>query len=139
MNKIPISRARRGIDRVSQRKRAMTRAGRSAAARPHLIDLNMPRKRRARGASGNQERPASPHHSVVVLTPRRRTKTLYRSYDLGVNSTIVKPVNLRGASRMLQTLEKVLVEDRGAAAEEEVSRLAGAGDQSAERWLISRC
>jgi CheY-like chemotaxis protein len=43
---------------------------------------------------------------VVVLTTSKADEDVYRSYDLGVNSYIVKPVTFEALVDVLQTLEK---------------------------------
>jgi CheY-like chemotaxis protein len=43
---------------------------------------------------------------VVVLTTSKADEDVYRSYDLGVNSYIVKPVTFEALVDILQTLEK---------------------------------
>ena len=43
---------------------------------------------------------------VVVLTTSKSDEDVYRSYDLGVNSYIVKPVTFDALVDVLQTLEK---------------------------------
>jgi CheY-like chemotaxis protein len=78
------------------------------APRPGLIllDLNMPRKDgRAvlRDLKQDAELRTIP---VVVLTTSKDDEDVYRSYDLGVNSYIVKPVTFEALVDILQTLEK---------------------------------
>jgi CheY-like chemotaxis protein len=43
---------------------------------------------------------------VVVLTTSKADEDVYKSYDLGVNSYIVKPVTFEALVDILQTLEK---------------------------------
>ena len=43
---------------------------------------------------------------VVVLTTSQADEDIYKSYDLGVNSYIVKPVTFEALVDILQTLEK---------------------------------
>jgi CheY-like chemotaxis protein len=78
------------------------------APRPGLIllDLNMPRKD---GRTVLQELKRDPDLRsipVVVLTTSKSDEDIYRSYDLGVNSYIVKPVTFEALVDILQTLEK---------------------------------
>jgi CheY-like chemotaxis protein len=78
------------------------------APRPGLIllDLNMPRKdgrtvlQEIKGDPGLRQIP------VVVLTTSKADEDVYKSYDLGVNSYIVKPVTFEALVDILQTLEK---------------------------------
>ena len=79
----------------------LNRAGRYTtedAPRPGLIllDLNMPRKdgRQAlREIKGNPELRCIP---VVVLTTSKTEEDILRTYDLGANSFITKPVTFEG-------------------------------------------
>jgi CheY-like chemotaxis protein len=78
------------------------------APRPGLIllDLNMPRKD---GRTALKEMKADPdlrQIPVTVLTTSKADEDIFRSYDLGVNSYIVKPVTFEALVDILQTLEK---------------------------------
>lgn len=78
------------------------------APRPGLIllDLNMPRMD---GRTALKEIKADPdlrQIPVTVLTTSKADEDIYRSYDLGVNSYIVKPVTFEALVDILQTLEK---------------------------------
>lgn len=71
-----------------------------------LLDLNMPRKD---GREALQEIKADPQlHQipVVVLTTSQAEEDIYRSYQLGVNSYITKPVTFESLVDMVQTLGK---------------------------------
>ncbi|MCA8986280.1 MAG: response regulator [Planctomycetaceae bacterium] len=60
-----------------------------------LLDLNMPKKD---GRQALEEIKADPHlHSipVVVLTTSKAEEDILRSYDLGVNAYITKPVTFQ--------------------------------------------
>ena len=79
-----------------------------SAPRPGLIllDLNMPRKD---GRVALKEMKADPdlrQIPVTVLTTSKADEDIFRSYDLGVNSYIVKPVTFEALVDILQTLEK---------------------------------
>ena len=79
-----------------------------SAPRPGLIllDLNMPRKD---GRTALKEMKADPdlrQIPVTVLTTSKADEDIFRSYDLGVNSYIVKPVTFEALVDILQTLEK---------------------------------
>jgi CheY-like chemotaxis protein len=78
------------------------------APRPGLIllDLNMPRKD---GRTALKEMKADPdlrQIPVTVLTTSKADEDIFRSYDLGVNSYIVKPVTFEALVDILQTLER---------------------------------
>jgi len=71
-----------------------------------LLDLNMPRKD---GRTALKEMKADPELRqipVTVLTTSKADEDIFRSYDLGVNSYIVKPVTFEALVDILQTLEK---------------------------------
>jgi CheY-like chemotaxis protein len=71
-----------------------------------LLDLNMPRKD---GRTALKEIKADPdlrQIPVTVLTTSKADEDIFRSYDLGVNSYIVKPVTFEALVDILQTLEK---------------------------------
>ena len=71
-----------------------------------LLDLNMPRKD---GRSVLREIKSDPELRtlpVVVLTTSKADEDVFKSYDLGVNSYIVKPVTFEALVDILQTLEK---------------------------------
>lgn len=78
------------------------------APRPGLIllDLNMPRKDGRTVLKEIKGDPALRQIPVVVLTTSKADEDIYRSYDLGVNSYIVKPVTFEALVDILQTLEK---------------------------------
>jgi CheY-like chemotaxis protein len=78
------------------------------APRPGLIllDLNMPRKDGRAVLKDIKSDPDLRTIPVVVLTTSKADEDVYRSYDLGVNSYIVKPVTFEALVDILQTLEK---------------------------------
>ena len=69
-----------------------------------LLDLNMPRKD---GREALQEIKADPslrHIPIVVLTTSKAEEDIYRTYDLGVNSFITKPVTFDGLVKVMKVL-----------------------------------
>ena len=78
------------------------------APRPGLIllDLNMPRKDGRTVLAEIKQDPDLRTIPVVVLTTSKSDEDIYRSYDLGVNSYVVKPVTFEALVDTLQTLEK---------------------------------
>src|ERR1700742_924309 len=71
-----------------------------------LLDLNMPKKD---GREALQEIKADPdlrHIPVVVLTTSRAEEDVFRTYDLGVNSFITKPVTFDGLVEVMSTLSR---------------------------------
>ena len=77
-------------------------------ARPGLIllDLNMPRKDGRTALAEIKADRMLRQIPVVILTTSKADEDIYRSYDLGVNSYIVKPVTFEALVDVLQTLEK---------------------------------
>jgi CheY-like chemotaxis protein len=80
----------------------------AGAPRPGLIllDLNMPRMD---GREALQEIKADPHLRqipVVVLTSSQAEEDICRSYELGVNSYVTKPVTFTSLVAMVSTLGK---------------------------------
>lgn len=78
----------------------------AASPRPGvvLLDLNMPRKD---GREALQEIKADPdlrQIPVVVLTTSRSQAEVFRSYDLGANSYVTKPVSFDGLVEVMQSL-----------------------------------
>lgn len=71
-----------------------------------LLDLNMPRKDGRTVLKEIKSDPALRTIPVVVLTTSKADEDVYKSYDLGVNSYIVKPVTFEALVDILQTLEK---------------------------------
>lgn len=79
-----------------------------AAPRPALIllDLNMPRKD---GREVIREIKADPDLRlipIVVLTTTQAEEDVWRAYDLGVNSFIIKPVAFEALVEVVSTLGK---------------------------------
>lgn len=71
-----------------------------------LLDLNMPRKD---GREAMKEIKSDPHLRVipiVVLTTSKAEEDILRTYDLGVNSFITKPVTFSALVDIMQTLGK---------------------------------
>jgi len=71
-----------------------------------LLDLNMPRKD---GREALQEIKADPtlrQIPIIVLTTSRAEEDIFRSYDLGVNSFITKPVTFGAMVELLKAVRK---------------------------------
>ena len=78
------------------------RAGPDAdAPRPGIIllDLNMPKKDGREALAEIKADPDLRRIPVVVLTTSKAEEDIVRTYDLGVNSFITKPVTFDGARR----------------------------------------
>lgn len=76
------------------------------APRPGLIllDLNMPRKDGRETLSELKADPQLRHIPVVVLTTSKADEDILRTYDLGVNSFITKPVSFQGLIEVMSLL-----------------------------------
>jgi CheY-like chemotaxis protein len=80
----------------------------ASSPRPGLIllDLNMPKmdgREALREIKGDPELRRIP---VVVLTTSKAEEDIYRTYDLGVNSFITKPVTFEGLVAVMRGLGK---------------------------------
>lgn len=82
--------------------------GGDASPRPGLIllDLNMPRKDGREALREIKSDPALRSIPVVVLTTSKAEEDIYRTYDLGVNSFITKPVLFESLVEVMKTLGK---------------------------------
>jgi CheY-like chemotaxis protein len=77
-----------------------------ASPRPGLIllDLNMPRKDGREALKEIKSDPTLRHIPIVVLTTSKAEEDIYRTYDLGVNSFITKPVTFDGLVNVMRGL-----------------------------------
>lgn len=69
-----------------------------------LLDLNMPKKD---GREALQEIKADPELRqipIVILTTSQAEEDIYRTYDLGANSYITKPVTFNSLVEVMQSL-----------------------------------
>lgn len=87
----------------------LTRTGDYAtveAPRPGLIllDLNMPRKDGRQALQEIKSNPELRHIPVVILTTSKAEEDVLRSYDLGANSFISKPVTFDGLVEIVRTV-----------------------------------
>lgn len=78
----------------------------ASSPRPGLIllDLNMPRKDGREALREIKEDPELRAIPVVVLTTSKADEDIVRSYQLGVNSYIQKPVTFDGLVKVMQAL-----------------------------------
>ncbi|HEY6889035.1 MAG TPA: response regulator [Solirubrobacter sp.] len=81
-------------------------AGGIPAPRPGLIllDLNMPKKDGREALAEIKRDPELRGIPVVVLTTSRGEEDIVRTYDLGVNSFVSKPVSFDELAHVMQTL-----------------------------------
>ena len=80
----------------------------ASAPRPGLIllDLNMPRKDGRTVLKELRQDSELNSIPVIVLTTSKDDEDIYRSYDLGVSSYVVKPVTFEALTDTLQMLKK---------------------------------
>jgi CheY-like chemotaxis protein len=71
-----------------------------------LLDLNMPRKDGREALREIKSDPDLRDIPVVVFTTSKAEEDIYKSYQLGVNSFITKPVTFEGLIKVVQTLGK---------------------------------
>ena len=71
-----------------------------------LLDLNMPRIDGKQVLEQMRADPDLRRIAVVVLTTSRQEEDIIRSYDLGCNSFITKPVDMGQFTKVVQTLEQ---------------------------------
>lgn len=69
-----------------------------------LLDLNMPRKDGREALKEIKSDPNLKDIPVVVFTTSKAEEDIYKSYQLGVNSFITKPVTFDGLIQVMQTL-----------------------------------
>jgi CheY-like chemotaxis protein len=76
------------------------------APRPGLIllDLNMPRKDGREALKEIKADPELRRIPIVVLTTSREEEDILRTYDLGANSFITKPVGFDSMVKIVETL-----------------------------------
>jgi len=71
-----------------------------------LLDLNMPRKDGRESLKEIKSDPELCDIPVVIFTTSKTEEDIYRSYQLGVNSFITKPVTFDGLLQVMKTLGK---------------------------------
>jgi CheY-like chemotaxis protein len=71
-----------------------------------LLDLNMPRKDGREALTEIKGDPELRKIPVVVLTTSQAEEDIYRTYDLGVNSFITKPVMFESMVSVMKALGK---------------------------------
>lgn len=69
-----------------------------------LLDLNMPKKDGREALKEIKSDPTLKRIPVVVLTTSKAEEDIFRTYDLGVNSFITKPVTFDGLVEVIQSL-----------------------------------
>lgn len=75
-----------------------------------LLDLNMPRMDGREALKHIKADPSLAKIPVVVLTTSKQEEDILRTYGLGVNSFITKPVTFEGLLRVTQVLTSYWIE-----------------------------
>ena len=75
-----------------------------------MLDLNMPRKDGREALREIKADPNLSHLPVVVLTTSQAEEDIIRTYGLGVNSFISKPVTLEGLVDVIKALSNYWLE-----------------------------
>ena len=83
-----------------------------SAPRPGLIllDLNMPKKDGREALKEIKADPDLRRIPVVILTTSKAEEDIYRSYDLGANSVITKPVTFEGLVELMRVIGRYWIE-----------------------------
>jgi CheY-like chemotaxis protein len=71
-----------------------------------LLDLNMPKKDGREALAEIKANPDLRQIPVIVLTTSKAEEDIFRSYDLGVNSFITKPVTFAGLVDAMRVLSQ---------------------------------
>jgi CheY-like chemotaxis protein len=71
-----------------------------------LLDLNMPRKTGTEALREIKSNPKLRSIPVVAFTTSKAEEDILRTYDLGVNSFVTKPVNYNRLVEIMKTLSK---------------------------------
>jgi len=84
-----------------------TGAGDDVAPRPGIIllDLNMPKKDGREALAEIKANDDLRSIPIVVLTTSKAEEDIFRTYDLGVNSFITKPVTFTGLVEVMRTFQ----------------------------------
>ena len=69
-----------------------------------LLDLNMPRKDGREALKEIKADPSLRRIPIVVLTTSKAEEDIVRSYDLGVNSYVTKPVTFKSLVELVKVL-----------------------------------
>jgi CheY-like chemotaxis protein len=69
-----------------------------------LLDLNMPRKDGREALKEIKADPSLRRIPIVVLTTSKAEEDIVRSYDLGVNSYVTKPVTFKSLVELIKVL-----------------------------------
>lgn len=101
-----------GVDLMDYLRRRGRHADPQESPRPGLIllDLNMPRKDGREALAEIKQDPELRSIPVVVLTTSKAEEDVIRSYDLGVNSFITKPITFLGLVEVMKVFSRYWLE-----------------------------
>jgi CheY-like chemotaxis protein len=71
-----------------------------------LLDLNMPKKDGREALAEIKSNETLRKIPVIVLTTSKAEEDIFRSYDLGVNSFVTKPVTFAGLAESMKVLSQ---------------------------------
>jgi CheY-like chemotaxis protein len=86
------------------RRRKYSNLGDSPRPGVILLDLNMPRKDGLEALKEIKNDPALRQIPIVILTTSKAEEDIYRSYDLGANSFVTKPVSFQQLVEAMKSL-----------------------------------
>jgi CheY-like chemotaxis protein len=69
-----------------------------------LLDLNMPKKDGREALKEIKSDPRLRHIPVIILTTSKAEEDIFRTYNLGANSVILKPVTYSGLIEIMRSL-----------------------------------
>jgi CheY-like chemotaxis protein len=69
-----------------------------------LLDLNMPKKDGREALKEIKSDPRLRHIPVIILTTSKAEEDIFRTYDLGANSVILKPVTYKALVEIMRGL-----------------------------------
>jgi CheY-like chemotaxis protein len=75
-----------------------------------LLDLNMPKKDGREALKEIKADPELRQIPIIVLTTSKAEEDIYRTYDLGANSFITKPVTFTSLVELVQGIGKYWIE-----------------------------
>ncbi len=101
-----------GVDLMDYLHRRGRHSDPSSSPRPGLIllDLNMPRMDGREALKQIKEDPDLRSIPVVILTTSKAEEDIVRTYDLGVNSFITKPVTFLGLVDVMKVFTRYWLE-----------------------------
>lgn len=75
-----------------------------------LLDLNMPKKDGREALKEIKDDPKFCYIPIVILTTSKAEEDICRTYELGANSYVTKPVSFESLVQMMETLGKYWLE-----------------------------